>query len=327
MKRPIRQFCSFGFLALLSLVAQAQDDPRQWLEKMNRAVATLNYKGVYLHMHNAKVEAMQIIHRSHEGDVTERLIRLDGPRREIIRTKDEVTCVLPDKRHVIVERRKGKGALFSIHPVYSEGIDQYYEFRLLDEGKIIGYPTKVIVVRPKDEYRYGYRLWLDKETAMPLKSQLRDGAGNLLEQILFAQIEMPERIAEEEVRPVIPEEFKWFRADPRDQAREGKRASEWRASRIPTGFALSDSKLTVMAGSQTPVEHLVYSDGLASVSVFVEMADIRKDLKKGMRRVGSSHAFSTVVEGHHVTAVGEVPSVTVKLIGRSVSPKTLDARR
>jgi len=327
MKSRIRLLCGFGLLALLSLAAHGQDEPRQWLEEMNRAVARLNYKGVYLHIHSAKVEAMRIVHRSHEGEVTERLIRLDGPRREIIRTQDEVTCVLPDKRQVIVERRKGKGALFSILPAYSEGIDRYYEFRMLDEGRILGYTTKVIAVHPKDEYRYGYRLWLDEKTAMPLKSQLRDGDGNVVEQILFAQIEMPEHIGEEEVRPNIPEEFKWFRADPRHRANEADQGGGWQATSMPTGFALSDSKLTVMAGAETPVEHLVYSDGVASVSVFVEMAGAKKGLKRGLRRVGSSHAFSTIVEGHQVTAIGEVPSVTVQLIGRSVGPRTLDARR
>lgn len=327
MRSPVKQLFGFGFLSLLSLSALSQDEPRQWLEEMNRAVSRLNYKGVYLHIHNAKVEAMRIVHRSHEGQVTERLIRLDGPRREIIRTQDEVTCVLPDKRQVIVERRKGKGALFSVLPAYSDGIDRYYEFRMLSEDRVMGHPTRVIVVHPKDEYRYGYRLWLDEKTAMPLKSQLRDGKGNVMEQILFVQISTPESIAEEEVRPVISEEFSWFRTDPSHVADRGSEANEWRASSMPTGFALSDSKLTVMAGAKTAVEHLVYSDGLASVSVFVELAGTKQELKKGLRRMGSSHAFSTVVEGHHVTTIGEVPSVTVKLIGRSVSPRTLDARR
>ena len=326
MTAPALKLCGSVFLAMLSLTVHGQDEPKQWLEEMNRAVAKLNYKGVYLHIHDAKVEAMRIVHRSHEGQVTERLIRLDGPRREIIRTQDEVTCVLPDKRQVIVERRKGKGALFSILPVYSEGIDRYYEFQMLEEGKIIGYRTRVIAVHPKDEYRYGYRLWLDEETAMPLKSQLRDGQGNVMEQILFAQIEMPESIAEEEVRPEISKEFEWFRSDGRKQAAESARIGGWRASSMPTGFALLDSKLTVMAGAKTPVEHLVYSDGLASVSVFVEVADSERGIKNGLRRVGSGHAFSTVVEGHHVTAIGEVPSVTVRLIGRSVGPGTVKRR-
>lgn len=323
-----RRLFGFGILTLASFALHADDHPRHWLQKMTDTVTTRNYQGVYLHIHNAKVEALKIIHRRDEsGDVTERLIRLDGPRREIIRTQDEVTCILPDKGQVIVEAREGGSALGSTLPVYSEGLDRYYEFVTLNNGVVIGYNTRVIAVRPKDQYRYGYQLWLDVETAMPLKSQLKDDNDRVVEQILFAQIEMPAYIAPEEVKPRIPDEFEWFRPDPRKRAYERSGTGYWRATRLPSGFVLSDSKRRVMAGSDNPVEHLVYSDGLASVSVFVEMPGVEQDLKKGLRRYGSSYAYSTTVENHQVTAMGEVPARTVKLIGNSVKRQSVDARR
>ena len=131
----------------------------------------------------------------------------------------------------------------------------------------------MITVSPKDEFRYGYRLWIDETTAMPLKTQLCDGHGRVIEQIVFASLTLSSRIADSEFKPdVSTEGFQWLRNDSQPGKEPPENASlVWNALKLPPGFKMAARSAQVMPGSTDPVSHLVFSDGLASVSVFVEV--------------------------------------------------------
>lgn len=191
--------------------------------------------------------------------------------------------------------------------------------------------THLITVMPRDQYRYGYRLWIDDSTAMPLKTQLCDGHGNVIEQIVFANLKVRSHIPDSAFRPGISTAgFQWLRNDAAP-LKETMAASTtvWNADPLPPGFHMTVRAAQTMPGSLGPVDHLVFTDGLASVSVFVET---HVETTSGQApvvesaRVGSSYAFSTVVDGHKVTAVGEVPPETVRFIAGSVkAEKTRDS--
>jgi sigma-E factor negative regulatory protein RseB len=200
----------------------------------------------------------------------------------------------------------------------------------LPDSHVLGRAARVIAVNPKDQYRFGYRLWLDQKTAMPLKTQLCDAHGQVIEQILFARLEMPDSISDADLTPAVHTEGMRFvrQGASEDSAVPG--LSAYRASELPPGFHLTVSGAQTLGGAAVPAAHLVYSDGLATVSVFVEAPPTvdaeSHDLAKsppeppmeGLARVGSGFAFSTVVQGHQVTAVGEVPAQTVEFIAHSV---------
>lgn len=301
--------------------AVASDDAKEWLARMNEALTTRNYDGVFFHVHGGRVETMRIIHRVHEGSVSERLVSLDGSGREFVRTGTELVCYLPDKRTVLVERRPQENTLLGNLPRFDESTDEFYDLKQVERARLMGRDTRVIAVLPKDGFRYGYRLWIDEATTMPLKTQLCDARGNVIEQIQFANLSLPRVIADSEFRPQVDTEgFKWLRQDTRQAARvaAGGTSIVWRALRLPPGFRLTLRSAQAMPGSAGPVEHLVFSDGLASVSVFVESASEGKSPMTGPARVGSSSAFSTTVSGHQVTAVGEVPPETVRFIANSL---------
>lgn len=316
--------CALG----LPFVQAGEQDARAWLERMAQAMDELNYQGVFVHMHDGRAETLRVVHRNEDGHVSERLVSLDGVGREIISTQDEVQCILPDKRAVLVESRNDLNPLASAVPTYSQTLDRHYRFRMMGSSRVAGRATQNVAVLPRDGYRYGYLLWLDEATAMPLKSQLRDEDGNIVEQILFASIAFEDRIPRSALQPSIDTEgYTWYRADAKSRAAERTGTTLWRAARVPEGFELQLSNRQVLVGSRFPVEHLVYSDGLASVSVFVESAESDPDPLDGLSRVGAANAYTTRVEGHQVTAVGEVPASTVEIIAESVQPQTLDARR
>src|SRR5262245_30369265 len=164
-------------------------EPKDWLERMNQALTTGNYVGVFTHVRGSRAESLKIIHRVKGGQVTERLLSLDGSGREFIRKDDDVTCYLPDQRRVLVERRSPDGPLLGALPAIEDDTAQVYEIRGGDRQRLLNRTTRVVALHPRDEYRYGYRLWIDEQTAMPLKTQLCDKSGAVIEQILFSTID------------------------------------------------------------------------------------------------------------------------------------------
>ena len=295
--------------------------PAQWLERMNRALTTRNYDGTFSHWQGGTVETLRIIHRLQDGQVAERLVSLDGSGREFIRTGASLACYLPDRRTVLVEQRPAQESLVAFPAVDSQ-TESLYDIRELARMRLNRRDTHLISVSPRDEYRYGYRLWIDDSTAMPLKTQLCDTDGHVIEQLVFANLKMEPRIPDSEFHPdVSTDGFQWLRNDAAPLPASPATAAVWSALKLPPGFRMMMRGPQTLPGSTAPVDHLVFSDGLASVSVFVEtraatgpgeVAEVRS------ARVGSSSAFSTVVNGYKITAVGEVPPATVRFIATQV---------
>jgi sigma-E factor negative regulatory protein RseB len=308
-----------ALMALMSTAHAGDREARQWLERMSEALATRNYEGRFFHMRDSRREAMRIYHRVDKGKVTERLVSLDGSGREIIRNQSEVVCYLPDRRTVLVEKRTDDNTLLAAVPAYNEELEAHYNIERGPFTKALGRRTQVINVTPRDQFRYGYRLWLDDETAMPLKSQLCDREGNVIEQILFAELNFRDRIPADSLKPSVSGEgFRWIRQDVQPQLAPDQ-VGGWGVIRLPAGFRLTAWRIQLIAGSNVPVQHLVYSDGLASVSVFIEPADPQAQPMRGLAKVGAAFAFSRAMDGHQVTAVGEVPPVTLEAIAASVT--------
>jgi sigma-E factor negative regulatory protein RseB len=312
--------------ALLALVALAgtalavADEPRDWLTRMNDALTTRNYDGTFFHVRDGKFETLRIIHRVQDGQVMERLQSLDGSGREFIRGGTELTCYLPDQRVVLVERRPQDGPLLGNLPRFDATTAEFYDVRDVERRRLMGRSVRVVAVDPKDEYRYGYRLWIDEKTAMPLKTELCDGQGKVIEQLVFASLSLPERIPDSAFQPQIATDgFRWLRQEPKGAATASpEAASLWSALRLPPGFRMTSRAQQVLPGADSAVSHLVFSDGVASVSVFVESRPNAAGGLVGPAQLGSSSAYSTSVDGHQVTVVGEVPPRTVQFIASQV---------
>jgi sigma-E factor negative regulatory protein RseB len=319
----------FGWLALAMVVATAvaAEEPTQWLERMNQALTTRNYDGTFSHWHGGKVEMLRIIHRVQDGAVAERLVSLDGSGREFIRSGLDVACYLPDKKTVLVERRPADESLLGGFPAVNQQTASFYEIREVERTRLNRRDTHLITVTPKDEFRYGYRLWIDESTGMPLKTQLCDGRGRVIEQIVFASLTLSSRIPDSAFKPEVSTEgFQWLRNESAPAKEPPENASlVWNALKLPPGFKMAARSAQVLPGSTDPVSHLVFSDGLASVSVFVEMETKTREpadeqaVTEESARLGSSSVYSTVMGGRKVTAVGEVPPATVRSIASSFS--------
>jgi sigma-E factor negative regulatory protein RseB len=320
------QLATLALACALAAPALAEEPPRgaaadpaaaQWLARMNQALTTRNYDGTFSHWHGGRVEMLRIIHRMQDGTVSERLASLDGSGREFVRTGASLACYLPDKRTVLVEQRPPQQSLVGF-PTVNDQTANFYDIREIGRTRLNRRDTHIITVSPRDEYRYGYRLWIDDSTAMPLKTELCDAHGRVIEQIVFASLTLSSHIPDAAFKPeVATTGFQWLRNDAAPQPSGAPLA--WSAMRLPPGFRMTVRSLQMLPGSANAVDHLVFTDGFASVSVFVEQAPTAPapPLPQSAT-VGSSSAFSTVVDGHKITAVGEVPPATVQFIATQV---------
>jgi sigma-E factor negative regulatory protein RseB len=297
-------------------------EPQKWLDRMNSALTTLDYDGVFSHVQNGEIETLRIIHRVEDRHVMERLVSLDGSGREFIRSGSELACYLPDQRRILIEQLPQQSLLLGNLPRFDGTMGRFYDVRLgFRRERLIGRRARLVVVTPKDQYRYGYRLWIDEASGMPLKTQLCDGRGRVIEQVVFASLATPREIPDSAFKPdVSTAGFVTMREVPM-AANADAAITSWYALKLPPGFHLSVRTEQVIPGAAGPVEHIVYTDGFATVSVFVESHMHPDHSLSGGSQLGSSSAYATVIDGHPVTAVGEVPPVTVRFIASSVQAR------
>lgn len=320
LRAPVRGVC-FSFCLVFSASASAADEAYDWLMKINNATRTLDYEGVFVYQHGGQLEAMRIVHKVENGTARERLVSLNGSPREIIRDKREVICYWPDKKRVTVEYRKADNKNFpAILPERLQDLGGYYALELGNAERITGRPAQLVIVKPIDQFRYGYRLWADKETGVLLKADLLDTRGQLLEQFMFTQISIGKKIPAAALQPSVASEgMTWHREE--DDPTTSNDKPGWKVSRLPKGFRLSAHVTRQAVMRKRPVEHLVYTDGLAAVSVFVEKrGGDAKNFMIGPSRMGAVNAFGARVQDYQVTTVGEAPAETIALIGGSVMP-------
>lgn len=301
---------------LVAVPASADEAGRDWLQRMTHALETSSYVGEYRIEGRGYAERMQIAHCVRDGAIRERLVSLDGPRREFIRRGEEVTAYLPDKGLAVVEHRPGKGGLLAVLPQYDGKMEQWYDVVLDDRVTgPNGRMAAVVSVKPRDGYRFGHRLWIDEATGMPVRTELFDASGELVERLSFTRLEIRRDVPDDHLLPgVDPADYQWVR----QTAHPPAGTLDWKVSSPPPGFRLSASAVKDIVGVPSPVSQLVLSDGLASVSVFIHQPAAGQQPSLGSGRAGAASTFSGVVEGQQVTAVGEVPPQTLEAIVGSI---------
>lgn len=307
-----------SLLLALPAVAAAADDARTWLDKMEAAVEHLNYDGIFVYQHDDQLEAVRILHQSDPKGERERLISLNGAAREVIQKGAEMTCYLPDQRAVMVSRSHPRKPYPLDLPDDTSKLAKNYKIILGEIERMAGHDTRVVTIIPRDAYRYGYRLWLEATNGMPLKSDLIDEHGVAVEQMMFTSIQFLPQIPEQLLQTGLNSAgFVWHR-DADETGETLLQKSDWQVTHLPDGFILSHHSRHPMPDSKDVAEHLVFSDSLASLSVFIEQVDDEHKMLNGMSSMGAVNAYGTIVDGYHVTVVGEVPAATVRMVGESL---------
>lgn len=295
----------------LSLLAcampAAAQDAGQWLERMARALTATDYQGTLVYIDGEHIETLRVFHSARED--RERIVALTGQPREVVRHGSTVTCIGTAPAPLVFDN----GSLSGLRPLAvaaSKGRLSDYTVRLGPrDGRIAGRDTVAVELQPRDGYRYGYRLWLDAGTALPLRVSLHGGDGESLEQLAFTDIELDRPPAAHDLQPSADGQTR----PPRTPQAHGDAAGVWQVADPPTGFTLRRHQVSAEG------EHLVFSDGLSSVSVYVEPIGATS-AREAATRAGAVHARALRMNGHRVFVIGKVPAATVERFARGVSP-------
>lgn len=290
--------------------------PNDWLDRMSSVVETIDFEGTVIRRRNGESQALKVVRRIVDGVVQEKLISQEGNGLEIVRNGNEVHCILPDKRSVLVEYWGDDVTLFSTLPTNDIQFGSEYDLSLVREERVAGRRAVLLAVRPHDGYRYAHRIWLDRETAFPLRTELVGGDGAVLEQLKFADIRLNAVIDSDSLQPSLDlQGFTWYPEPAR--AETVTIESDWFTEDLPPGFRQISAASERLSGVDSEVIHLMYSDGLANVSVFIEEQGDEQARPRGALD-GSSNTHSVSSDGFLVTAIGEVPAATVRRIAVSM---------
>jgi sigma-E factor negative regulatory protein RseB len=299
--------------------AGTDEDPADWLERMSTAMSQMSYQGTFVYVQGDDVVTMRITHVAGETGVRERLVSVSGVPREVIRDSTGVRWVLGDD-HSVLQDQGFNRTFFPQLPLDQQGqARRSYALKLGELGRVAGQTVRNLTILPRDQYRYGYSLWLEEHSAMLLKWELIDHQQKPLAKLMFTDIRLGAEVDRNELQP--SSELKKFKTvESSLPAGRGMASSKprWRPSRLPPGFELTAHRF-FGHHDDSIFEHLVYSDGLTAVSVYIESAAADEQQSTSLSRMGTTHAFSKTGDGVAITVIGDVPPITVKLIGETVS--------
>jgi sigma-E factor negative regulatory protein RseB len=303
-------------LALVATSARA-DNAMDWLARASQAARRLDYVGTIVYQIGPRVESSRITHLYENDREFAKLVNLDGPAREVVRNDGEVRCYYPDAKLVRVEPGTFRNVFPSLSPEQQQSLSRYYAFRVVGEDRVGGRPVQVVVFEPKDGLRYGHRFWSDGATGLLLKARVLNERSEPIEQFAFSDLTINARIEHAMVEPswpVVPPDWKVLESAAGEVVLE---ATGWMVARMPPGFEKIMEGFRKLRGRRERVAHLVYSDGLVSVSVFIEPL-AGGPAPVGFLQKGGLNVYSVRQDDYLITVMGETPGATVRQIAHSV---------
>lgn len=307
-----------ALLVVLALGVQLAHaaDAVEWLNRANKAAQQLNYTGTYVYRHGGREEVLRVSHRVDGKQDRQKIEVLDGPHREFIRINDDVYCHLADGKTVRIDKSAAQRFFPAVVPNDPARLNQYYIPKLGGTGKVAGQECQIVILEPRDQYRYTQMVWIDRATSLPLKSQTVNSRGVPVSTFVFSEIEIGNR----------PDKalFEVRMAGKRTQiAGETMGALDdvW-ALTPPPGYVRVLESMRPLPGIKTPVLHSIYSDGMSNLSVFIEPILDEDDIGlEGLSTEGAMNVYGRRVAGHKVTTLGEVPPPALLDTANSVHKK------
>ena len=306
-------------------IAAAPQDPAAILQRISSAARELSYAGVFVHSTQDRTLASRITHVSSRGEEWERIESLDGPLQEIIRRNEELYCYQPESKTVRLDRRISGKFFPSLLKGTPQAILENYNVRLGPTERISGHDCQWVFLEPKDSLRFFQRLCAEIGSGLLLRAKVFNNRNQVLEQFTFTELRFGKEGARdfghEHIKSRLKEKQAGWQTEDNTQRNLKNTDTGWVAAGPPPGFRkIMETKRTV-AGKSQPVSHLVFSDGLASISVFVEALGANaKGQSNGAEDGMYSYALRTVAD-HQITVLGEVPISAAQMLANSIEPK------
>ena len=293
------------------------------LSKMKHAENNLNYQGVFVFKHGNKLDAMSITHGLVNGVTRERLVSLSGDSREVTRNGSLVKCVWPKQQIFSLAPSSTYKAVPTTVPRDLTKIKAVYALQSHKFEQVAGKACQVLKIKPVDSYRYAHELCIQPSTGMLMRSVIWDkGKKQVLEDVMFTQLEYFDDIDDVSFDSVYDtsrykskrsfiSKFKTIDYEDVDQTLD--------ASLLPEGFVIESASQRMISQKESPVRHIVLSDSIATVSIFISELEHEVNLKPMLMGRGAMNVFTRSNDRYKITVLGEVPSKTVEMIGASVT--------
>lgn len=297
-------------------------DGMAWLQRIATASRKTNFSGTFVYSSGARTETSRVTHLVEGGTSKERLEVLDGSPREVVRINEEVRCFLPSERKVIVDRLAAPASVIPTRvPESFSKLGDYYRVRKGEVTRVAGMDAQTIVLEPLDGFRYGHVLWAEVSSGLLLKSRMFDEKNETIEQLVFSDISIG-AVDKSRVKPRFastPSDWKIVHSR---SAESGHEDINWVFATVPPGYWQSAVFSRSMAAVKGELAHqVVFTDGLAAISVFIEPA-VNRPEKLGVSMASPFNVYRRIQGDRLITLIGEVPVAALKRLGDGLEPKT-----
>jgi len=300
-------------------VQAAPSDPLAWLQRASQAARQASYEGTYVHTNGDRTSTIRITHINAGGEEHERVEPLDAATHEIVRRNEEMYCRFPDAKTVRLDPRITARFFPAIVAQSAESIATSYEVKLGKTERVLGYECQWIRLEPRDGFRYAQRLCAEVETGLVLRAKTLNESGQVIEQYTFTDLKLGPQVTRTDLKSIFRARNRQWLTDgqPRDEVTNAQ--TGWIVSKPPAGFHKITELKRTLPGRAQPVSQLVFTDGLASLSVFVEPNTSPSRSAEASSEDGTTTFFVRPFGDQLVTVLGEVPLATAREVARNVT--------
>lgn len=293
---------------------RAERTVSEWLARMHDASRQRSYIGTFVvSSGNGAMSSARIWHACDGQRQVERVDTLSGERRSTFRRDEEVVTFLPEAKTVRSERRESLGLFPELLKPDETAIPDFYTARRVGSDRVAGFDADIVQVLPKDAMRFGYRIWSEKKSGLVVKLQTLDDAGKVLEQAAFSELQLDAPVRMDRLAQMMAVPEGW-RVEKPNAVKTSAAAEGWGLKSQVPGFRAMNCYKRAAEG----VLQCIFSDGLASVSLFVEAYDRQRHVQEGVFASGATNTLTRRVQDWWITAVGEVPPQTLRAFSLSL---------
>ncbi len=309
-----------GSIFFTSLNVQAATDDDVWgiLQKAALAARALSYQGIFVCQTAQQSKAVQITHLFNGKNEFARNVVLDGSPREVLSQGGDLVIYNQKNEKIVIEKRHGQNMFPAVLPVNLDTVKESYVLRAGGLERVAGRQAQILLLEPKDGLRYSYRFWIDTEHGLLLKSVMFNNRDEIMESIAFNQLALLNSVELGWFQPKIDRNKNYVMEEEQVVVTEGSNPAGWVMKELPAGYRKIDQMMRMVPGKPYPITHVIFSDGLASVSLFIEPIPRGVKAKAVLSSMGNTSFYANVNSGHLVTVVGEVPEATIVQIANAV---------
>lgn len=316
----MKRFFVTCVLACVAFSTHAQDDASFWqmLQKASAAAHALSYQGIFICQANKQqAKSVQIKHLYNGQQEFTRNIVLDGAPREMFSQGGDLVIYNPKNEQIVIEKRQSRHLFPDVLPADIESLKPYYALNAGNTERVAGREVQILLLAPKDQYRNRHQFWIDSEYGLILKAVTLNSRNEPIDNVAFSQINLFDTVDLDWFKPKI-DTNKHYVMEENSPIVDNSPSPHWQLGELPAGFRKVNQMLINMQSKNIPVTHVVFSDGLASVSLFIEPLPNGAKMRNGASMMGNTSVYTRSAGFLKVTAVGEVPEATTAHIAKAV---------